>query len=297
MWFHSLLASWKSARPRRQRPQPARRGARLVLERLEDRTLLSSYTAYTASDLIADINAANAAGGLNTIQLSAPTTAPYVLTSVNNTTNGATGLPVIAANDNLTIVGNGDTIERGTAAGTPAFRLLAVASGDSLTLGNLTLQGGEAFGAGVAAEGGAIYSQGNLVLNGVTVQNNQALGNAGLSSTRIAPGGNASGGGLYITGGTAALTNVTLSSNTADGGQGGTNSSATGGFGYVGGNGYGGGLAVAGGTVSLTSTAISSNTAQGGNGGNGSNGRGGAGGEGIGGGLFVAGGAPHGQRA
>jgi hypothetical protein len=65
MWFHSLLASWKSglSRSRRPQPRPARRGTRLVLERLEDRTLLSSYTAYTASDLIADINAANAAGG------------------------------------------------------------------------------------------------------------------------------------------------------------------------------------------------------------------------------------------
>ena len=52
------------------------------------------------------------------------------------------GLPVIAAKDNLTIVGNGDTIERSTAVGTPLFRLLDVASGGSLTLENLTLQGG-----------------------------------------------------------------------------------------------------------------------------------------------------------
>ena len=71
--------------------------------------------AATVSDLIADINAANTAGGANTITLTAPTTSPYVLTAVNNTTDGATGLPVIAANDNLTIVGNGDTIERSTA--------------------------------------------------------------------------------------------------------------------------------------------------------------------------------------
>ena len=132
MWFHSLLASWKSglSRSRRPQPRPARRGTRLVLEHLEDRALPSSYSAASVSALIADINAANTAGGANTITLTAPTTSPYVLTAVNNTTNGGTdgnGLPVIAANDNLTIVGNGDTIERSTASGTLAFRLFDVA--------------------------------------------------------------------------------------------------------------------------------------------------------------------------
>ena len=107
-------------------------GARLFLEQLEERALPSAYTANVAADLINDINAANAAGGANTITLAAPTTAPYVLTAVNNTTTasvnyGNTGLPVIAANDNLTILGNGDTIERSTATGTPYFRLLKVA--------------------------------------------------------------------------------------------------------------------------------------------------------------------------
>src|SRR5208282_2860531 len=90
-----------------------------------------------------------------------------------------TGQPVIAANDNLTVVGAGDTIERSTATGTPAFNLFDVAAGASLTLQSLTLQGGLAMGAGVSAEGGAIYSEGALTLNSVAVQDNQALGNAG----------------------------------------------------------------------------------------------------------------------
>ena len=69
-------------------------------------------------DLINDINAANAAGGSNTITLVAGTT--FTLTAVDNTTDGSgNGLPVIAANDNLTIQGNGDTIARSTASGTP----------------------------------------------------------------------------------------------------------------------------------------------------------------------------------
>jgi hypothetical protein len=54
---------------------------------------------------------------------------------VDNTTDGATGLPVIAAKDNLTILGNGDVIEPSTKSNTPRFRLLAVASGGSLTWG------------------------------------------------------------------------------------------------------------------------------------------------------------------
>jgi hypothetical protein len=161
---------------------------------LEDRTLMSNYSAATVSDLIADINAANQAGGSNTITLVAPATSPYVLTAVNNTTDGATGLPVIAPNDNLTIIGNGDAIQRSTAAGTPAFRLLDVASGASLTLDNLTLEDGLAFGAGAAAEGGAVYSQGSLDLNGVTVQNNTAQGQNG---SGWAAGASAAGGGIY----------------------------------------------------------------------------------------------------
>jgi len=195
MWFHSLLASWKSGHSRGRQPQPARRGTRLTLEQLEDRALPSANTAGSVLDLVADINSANA-GGTNTITLTALTTSPYVLTAVDNTTDGATGLPVITANDNLTIVGNGDTIERSTASGTAGFRLFDVAAGASLTPQNMTLQGGLATGAGVSAEGGAIYSQGALTLSGVTVQDNQAIGNAGVPeySSTGGPGGNAFGG-------------------------------------------------------------------------------------------------------
>ena len=107
----------------------------LPAEVLEVRSLLSSYTAASVSALVADINAANANGGANTITLAANTT--FDLTAVNNTTNGANGLPVIGGKngaDNLTIIGNGATIDRSTAAGTPAFRLFDVANGNSLTL-------------------------------------------------------------------------------------------------------------------------------------------------------------------
>src|SRR5262245_2941922 len=167
-WFPWRCLGRRNARPRHLSCSRAgRRRSPLILEPLEDRTALSNFNAATVSDLIADINAANAAGGTNTITLTAPTTSPYVLTAVDNTTDGPTGLPVITGGskpDTLTIIGNRDTIERSTASGTPAFRLFDVASGASLTLQNLTLQNGLAFGSGSSAEGGAIFNQGTLVL-------------------------------------------------------------------------------------------------------------------------------------
>ena len=168
MWktlFNSLTSTSSGHRPTRRRPP----GSRLCLEQLEDRTVPSNFTAVTGGDLIADINAANQLGGSNTITLVTVPDSSFALYAVDNTTDGATGLPVIATNDNLTIIGNGNVIERSTAAGIPACRLLDVASGAALTLENLTLQGGWAYGSGVSASGGAIYSQGSLTLNGVTV--------------------------------------------------------------------------------------------------------------------------------
>jgi hypothetical protein len=242
---------------------PRRRGRRLALEQLEDRTVPSNFTATSVANLVADINAANAVGGSNTITLVAGTT--FNLSAVDNTTDGATGLPVIAANGNLTIVGNGDTIQRSTARGTPTFRLLDVAAGASLTLQNLTLQGGWILGSEVSAEGGAIYNQGSLELNGVTVQNNRAQGIQSSGS----PGyqklvESAAGGGIY-SGGSLTVEASTIQNNQALGGDGlGTKS------GWrdpgVGGEGSGGGVYIAGGMATFTNVTLSSNTAQGGNG-------------------------------
>ncbi len=261
MWFHSFLASWKSGRSRSRRPQ-LRPGC-LFVEHLEERMLLTAYTALTAADLINDINAANAAPAANTITLAAATSAPYVLTAVNNTTNGATGLPVIAANDNLTIVGNSDTIERTTATGTPAFRLLRVASGGSLTLENLTLQGGMIEGAGPrviglfqGAAGAGIYNQGTLVLNGVTVQDNVVgfIGTNGPNSNGI----NTAGGGIFSSGGSVTLEGGTIVQNNEALGTSTFLELGTGG------NAYGSGLYANGGTLTVTDATLDNNTAVGG---------------------------------
>ena len=241
----------------RRNPAVRPKKARLFLEQLEGRALLASYSAASVSALIADITAANTAGGANTITLTAPTTSPYVLTAVNNTdATAADGLPVIAANDNLTIVGNGDTIERSTAAGTPDFRLLEVAREGSLTLENLTLQGGFCVGGGRKSGGGAIFSQGTLVLNGVTVQGNTItefacgggifsnLGSVTLEGGTIVQNNVASGtlgygGGLYAVGCTVTVSNATVDNNIAEGGE----------------AAYGGGLCLMASTVTVMSNA------------------------------------------
>jgi hypothetical protein len=279
-WFRRLFVRKPSAPARRR---PAR--CRLSLEALEDRTLLNSYMAATAADLINDINLANQAGGTNTITLSAAPSSPYTLTAVDNTTDGTTGLPVIAAGDNLTIVGNGDTIGRSTASGTPAFRLLDVAAGATLTLQGLTLTNGLASGSGVSAQGGAIYSQGALTLNGVTVQNNTARGADGASPVGGngvgGTGGDGPGGAIYVGGGAVTLNNSTLSDNAAQGGRGGD------GFvGGYGGGGRGGAIFVNGGaSATLINSTLSDNTAQGGAAGSGAEGKNGTEGLGLGGGL------------
>jgi hypothetical protein len=289
------------------------------LEALEERMLPSTYYAATASDLINDINAANKAGGANTIVLTAPTTSPYVLTVVNNTTNGKNGLPVISgggknvAADNLTILGNGDTIERGQGTTPAFFRLFDVASGASLTLLNLTLQNGFAGGYGAAADGGAIYNQGTLTLNGVAVQNNLAGGANGANGVETnklskgqsitgQAGADAAGGGIWSSGSLTLEGGTTLQGNTAVGGRGGqggyyVSPQIVVGNGGAGGNGLGGGLFVAGGSVHLTNANLNSNKAYGGTGGHagwaGSRfaGAPAVGGNGLGGGLYIAAGS------
>jgi hypothetical protein len=274
------------------------------LEQFEDRTLLSTYSAATVSDLIADINAANNAGGTNTITLTAPTTSPYVLTAVDNTTAGPTGLPVISggtkkvAADNLTIIGNGDTVERSTASGTPDFRLFDVASGASLTLNNLTLQNGYELGSGSSAEGGAIYNRGTLVLSAVTVQNNTAFGSAGQNGTNksnTGAGADAAGGGIWSSGSLTCENGTVIQGNEVAGGNGGSASNLYVGQGGNGGNAFGGGVEIAGGAATLAGTTLSGNVAVGGIGGaasvTGGDYGGGTGGNGEGGGVYVDGGS------
>src|SRR5262245_7961423 len=127
---------------------------RLRLNALEDRMVPTTFTAGTVPELIADISASNTTGGVNTINLVAGVT--FTLTAEYQ---DGTGLPTITANDNLSIVGHGNVIERSKSS--PGFRLFNVAAGASLTLDDMTLQRGYA---SYPAVGGAVRSSGTLTL-------------------------------------------------------------------------------------------------------------------------------------
>jgi uncharacterized protein (TIGR03118 family) len=161
-------------------------------------------TASNVSQLIADINYADTVGGTFTINLK-PGTTFELQSAIGNTVNG---LPVIGGTKavNLTILGNGDTIERNVASNN--WRLFEVAVGASLTLDQLTLQNGYAFG----FDGGAIYNQGTLMVSNSTLSDNVSI------FTSYAGGGY--GGAIYNAGGTVTVSNSTLSGNSAtfDGG-------------------------------------------------------------------------------
>src|SRR6516162_9917002 len=120
-----------------------RHGPALRPELLEDRTAPATFTIANGDvpGLVAAIHAADGNGQDNTIVLARG--GSYVLGVVDNAADGPTGLPVVATGGHaLTIEGNGAAIERGTAAGTPAFRLLDVAAESVLDLVKLTLADG-----------------------------------------------------------------------------------------------------------------------------------------------------------
>jgi hypothetical protein len=273
----------------------AGRRFRPCVERLEDRAVPANYSAANASELIAAINAANLTAQADTITLAAGKS--FTLTRVDNSDHGPTGLPVIAAGSGeLTVIGNGSVIERSSVTGTPAFRLLDVAPGASLTLENMTLQGGLSFGytvggaSGDSVRGGAVYNQGTLVLDGVIVQGNTAQGADGFSVWYSnAPGSDAFGGGLYSDG-SLIMEGCVIRNNVAGGGRGGDGFQASRRIlvsGSDGGSAYGGGLYVGGGTVTIRSSTFDSNNAQGGAGGVGYKGSGsGDKGLGVGGGIY-----------
>lgn len=115
---------------------------------------------------------------------------------------GPTALPAIESE--IAINGNGVRIVRNEAG--PVFRFFYISGGrnshpdaGNLTLTNLSFTDGEIRGGngangggGAAGMGGAIYNQGTLTLNGVTLESNNAVGGNGALYTS----GDGGGGGL-----------------------------------------------------------------------------------------------------
>lgn len=184
------------------------------------------------SALITAINTANTNNQDDTINLAS--NGSYVLTTVQDTGLGTTGLPVLLADypsrtdGKITINGNGATISRSTAGGTPEFRLLRLANygtnGSLITINNLNFTNGRLTNNG----GGALYVNGYLLLNNCTVTGNVAQRGAGIEnaireitvqnctfSANQAVSG--LGGGIYNQGGELTLINSTLAGNTSTG--------------------------------------------------------------------------------
>jgi hypothetical protein len=219
--------------------------------------------------LIAAITTANGTG--QEIHLAA--NGSYLLTNVDNTDDGPTGLPIIAGN--VTIYGNGATIERRQAEGVDEFRIFQVASG-TLHLDSVTVSGGWA-----AEWGGGIYNWGTVTLTTSTVSGNTAAVWGGgiynghtleVTDSTVSDNTARNGGGLSNFG-TLALTNSSVSGNTATDGHGGglsnfgtlalTNSTVSNNTaGYD-----GGGIANLYGTATLTNSTVRDNTAAGSGGG------------------------------
>ncbi len=126
--------------------------------------------AITAANSDAQTGGCTAGSGTDTLALPAQST--HTLVTVNNSTHGPTGLPVITSE--LTIDGNLSTITRDSAL---EFRILAV--GDS---GNLTLQDTKVSG-GAAPEGGGIDNAGILTLRNSTVEGNSAYVGGGIDNS------------------------------------------------------------------------------------------------------------------
>jgi hypothetical protein len=163
----------------------------------------------TQAALIAAINAANTAGGSNSITLGANIT--LFETNANNSNDGPNGLPFIKSGDNLTILGNGHTIQRSTTSGNADFRLFDVADGASLNLKHLSLKNGLVSGAATPVlQGGAIFVEngGTLNLNQVNVTDNSVTNSGSPSQTTL------EGGGIYNAG-TANLVASSVTDNSA----------------------------------------------------------------------------------
>jgi hypothetical protein len=218
-------------------------------------------TASTVSQLIADINYANSAGGVITINLAPGAT--FDLKSANNSTDGGNGLPVIGGMKavNLTIIGHGDTIERIAVLGRyrtvkNPFNLLDVAAGSALTLDRVTLKGGWS---------DAILNHGTLnVIDGSTFSGNTyGVYNDGGTATISDSAFSDNGYGIYNAGGTLTANNATLSNNST--GLGNANGTVAITDCTLADNltdGYGGGIGNYGGTVTISDSTLSGNSAR-----------------------------------
>lgn len=180
-----------------------------------------------AAGLSAAITTANGNGEADIIVLEPG--GDYILTAVDNNTDGPNGLPSITSPITITVstLDTGPaTIER--ADGSPEFRILHVGATGNLTLDRLVITGG------MTNTGGGIFnsSGGSLTITNSTISGNRSplFGGGGInnegtatldkstvSGNRTGGGAGRGGGGIRNSGsGTLTITNSTISGNGAN---------------------------------------------------------------------------------
>ncbi len=144
--------------------------------------------AITAANMDTAVGGCPAGKGADTIVLTRGAT--YTLSEVDNMVAASSGLPAVTSE--ITVEGNGVTVERSAANATPDFRPLYIAGTGMLTLKDVIIQGGYLLDNGpidgdyTAYSGGGIYNEGRLTLEEVTVQGNVGVGGGGLSNAGTA---------------------------------------------------------------------------------------------------------------
>lgn len=193
---------------------PARLGALILIAQ----ALLPNAQATTigctdgvgdSAALIAAIDAANANGG-DTLDLGAGCV--YGFGAANNFWYGPNALPPIAST--ITIRGHGARLQATHVDTTAAngFRFFYVSGGMQLPAGELRLDhltiadgyargGDSSFGGSGAGMGGAVFNQGTLALDSVTLTGNVAQGGGGNTSGNIYGGAGMGQDGQFYTGG------------------------------------------------------------------------------------------------
>lgn len=247
---------------------PPRRSRRLraIVEAIEPRVLLSTYTVTNLNDSGAGslrdaVRQGNAHAGPDTIDFAGGLTGTITLTSgpleLTDTT-GQTSLVGPAANL-LSVSGNN------------AGRVLQVDAGVSASVAGLTIQGGTA----ATATGGGILNNGTLAIDACEVRSNTAGGGGGVYtagaltvtastfSDNAATSSTGGGGAIEVAGGTVTLLNSTFSRNTSSSGGGAIQTTATLTINdcTIDGNTAqtGGGIAIKGGNTSAFNTIVAEN--------------------------------------
>jgi hypothetical protein len=237
-----------------------RRSAVCRLERLEDRTVLSSLLVTSGAD--------SGLGSLRDTIAAAPSGSIIEFANKVHSITLATGELAIAKN--LDIEGPG--ANKLTISGNDASRIFDISAGKTVTIAGITITHGLADGNApvIHSIGGGILNEGDVTLSADVLSSNQAVGatNDTIEINTMDLTGVAGGGGVANLG-TLAVSNSTFAANQAHAASGSSNV----GLDSFPGGAFSGGLLNGGemATATVTDCQFTSNLAQGGNGCDGSN--------------------------